>query len=211
MPSFLIINTLSLHFIIFFIKNYLNWESLEWRIDSKSNRAPPCNSHQYRLRRVALLLPCLQMQTDRQTDIYFSRSAAATLLASRSYLGEHLPKHTARHSACVADREDVTDRMYQQEERGAATLIFFFSYCGCCVLFLSVCQEHAVPAPPHTPTPPTSRETKQKLKQGGKRWREKKIKRVGRMNTGWQREPCVLLLNGTFIWLVTFPCSSLVY
>lgn len=31
------------------------------------------------------------------------------------------------------------------------------------------------------------------------------------MNTRWQREPCVLLLNGTFIWLVTFPCSSLVY
>lgn len=157
---------------------------MEWRIDSKSSRAPPCDSHQHRLRRVALLLPCLQMQTDRQTDIYFSRSAAATLLASRSHLGEHLPKHTARHSACVADREDVTDRMYQQEERGAATLISFFfsssSYCGCCVLFLSVCQEHAVPAPPHTPTPPhphtppTSRETKQKLKQGGKRWRGKK-------------------------------------
>lgn len=41
----------------------------------------------------------------------------------------------------------------------------------------------------------------------------KKIKRVWRMNTGWQQEPCVLLLllNGTFIWLVTFPCSSLVY
>lgn len=165
--------------------------------------------------RVALLLPCLQMQTDRQ--IYLSRSAAATHLASRSYLGEHLPKHTARHSACVADREDVTDRMYQQEERGAATLIlfFFFFFLLRLLCFVPLCLSRTrcprASPHPHTPTPPTSRETKQKLKQGGKRWREKEIKRVGRMNTGWQREPCVLLLNGTFIWLVTFPCSSLVY
>lgn len=170
MPSFLIINTLSLHFIIFFIKNYLNWESLEWRIDSKSNRAPPCNSHQYRLRRVALLLPCLQMQPDRQTDIYCSRSAAATLLASRSYLGEHLPKHTARHSACVADREDVTDRMYQQEERGAATLIFFFFFLTAAVVFCSSLSvkntlSPRLPTPPHPNLPRDKTETQARRKE----------------------------------------------
>lgn len=31
------------------------------------------------------------------------------------------------------------------------------------------------------------------------------------MNTGCRWEPCVLLVNGTFIWPVTFSCSRIVY
>lgn len=82
------------------------------------------------------------------------------------------------------------------------SMFFFLLFCfafflntGCYVLFPLSVKNILFP-----------HETRQKLRQGKEMEKESR-----RMNTGWQQEACVPLVNGTFVWPVTFSCSRTVY
>lgn len=88
----------------------------------------------------------------------------------------------------------ATEGSHSSDQHVGVFFVLFFLNTDCYVLFPLSVKNILFP-----------REAKQKAKQGNE------MEKRRRMNTQWQQEAYVLLPNGTFIWLVTFFCSRMVY